>query len=163
MSRRALLLGIATGWSCRQAAPGSSPAGADRVTEIEWHIRFLSNQQRQRQKLAPLEPSAALADVARAHSRDMLERGFFDHRNPEGLSPRDRVVKRGLTFPIVAENIYSTRDGTTDPAELAALMVDGWMKAEGHRRNILEPRLKYLGVGIALSDHLVLATQLFAG
>jgi len=162
LSRRTLLFVLAT-WSCRQSAPSSSKGSDDRAGEIEWHIRFLTNQQRLRRKLTPLELSTALADVARAHSRDMLLRGFFNHRNPEGATPRDRVVKHGLKFAIVAENIFETRDGTTDPADLARRMVDGWMKSEGHRRNILERRLTHVGVGIALSDHDVLATQLLGG
>jgi uncharacterized protein YkwD len=63
----------------------------------------------------------------------------------------------------VAENIYSTRNRTMDPAELASIMVDGWMSSPGHRRTILERSLKYLGVGVAMSDTQVLATQLFGG
>ena len=73
------------------------------------------------------------------------------------------MQKHGLAFAGVAENIYSTRNGTMDPAELASIMVDGWMNSAGHRRNILEPSLEYLGVGVAMSDTQVLATQLFAG
>ena len=93
----------------------------------------------------------------------MLERGFFAHRTPEGLNPRDRVQKNGLTFVRVAENIYSSRNGSSDPAEAASIMVTAWMANEGHRRNILDPLLKELGVGVALSDRMVLATQLFGG
>ena len=157
------LIAVATGWSCRQSAPGSSSAKTDTVAEIEWHIQFLTNQQRNFQKLRPFEVSRELSDLARAHSRDMLPRGYFDHRSPEGLSPRGRVEKRGLEFDLVAENIYSTANGGTDAAELASAMVAGWMKHEGHRRNILDPALKSLGVGVALSDNQVLATQLFGG
>lgn len=164
LSRRSLLLAVAATWTCRPEAGASrAPFAEDKGSEIEWHIRFITNQQRLWQRLPPLEASTALADVARAHSRDMLERRFFDHRNPEGLTPKDRVVKQGLAFALVAENIYSTLDGTMDPAGIATLMVNGWMKTEGHRRNILEPRLTQLGVGVALSDRQILATQLFGG
>jgi uncharacterized protein YkwD len=164
LSRRTLLLAVAAAWSCRREAGAGSAIGADdRATEIEWHIRFLTNQQRLWQKLRPLEASPDLADVARAHSRDMLARGFFDHVNPERQSPRDRVATRGLTFTLVAENIYSTRDGSTDATETASHMVTGWMKNEGHRRNILEPRLTQIGVGVAVSEREVIATQLFGG
>jgi uncharacterized protein YkwD len=163
LCRRTFLLAFATAWACRQTAPAPRQADDARLTDIEWHIRFVTNQHRNWQKLPPLAASTALAAVARAHSRDMLERGFFDHRTPEGLGPRDRVTRQGLTFSIVAENIYSTRDGTMDPAELASLIVSGWMKSEGHRRNILDPALTTLGVGVATSDRVVLATQVFGG
>jgi uncharacterized protein YkwD len=164
VSRRAFLLAVATGWSCRrQGRSGARPAAPDRVAEIEWHILFLTNQQRLWQKLPPFEASPALADVARGHSRDMLDREFFNHVNPEGLSPKDRVGKRGLAFTLVAENIYSTSDGTRDPAKLASTAVTGWMNTTGHRRNILNPSLTQLGVGVAISERQILATQLFGG
>ena len=163
VSRRSLLLALVAGRPWPQGRQASAPSPADRITEVEWHILFLTNQRRTWQKLPQLEASPALADVARAHSRDMLARGFFKHTNPDGAGPRDRVQKRGLSFAVVAENIYSTRNGTMDPAELASIMVDGWMRSSGHRRNILERRLKYLGVGVAMSDTEVLATQLFGG
>ena len=161
VSRRSLLVAFATGWSCTPGRQPSRPPSGDRIAEIEWHILFLTNQRRMWQKLPQLEASPALADVARAHSRDMLSRDFFNHINPDGANPRDRVQKHGLAFAGVAENIYSTRNGTMDPAELASIMVDGWMNSPAHRRNILERSLGYLGVGVAMSDTQVLATQLF--
>ena len=54
-------------------------------------------------------------------------------------------------------------DGTADAAELASIMVTGWMKRRGHRRNILDPALRCLGVGVAISDRVVMATQLYGG
>lgn len=48
----------------------------------------LTNQERIKAGLAPFTWSDALADVAAAHCRDMSERQFFDHVNPDGLSRR---------------------------------------------------------------------------
>jgi uncharacterized protein YkwD len=163
-SRRSLLFALLAAWPLgRQAGRGSPPPGADRVAEIEWHILFLTNQNRIWRRLAPLEPSPALADVARAHSRDMMARRFFGHVNPDGLSPRDRLARQGLKFKWVAENIYSTRKGTADAAEAAAIIVTGWMNSQGHRQNILDAAFKQIGVGAAVSDDEILATQLFVG
>jgi uncharacterized protein YkwD len=163
LPRRAFIAALSTGWAFRQSAPVPAQPADDRVTEIEWHIRFLTNQQRNIYKLPPFGASPPLADVARGHSRDMLERRYFDHRTPEGLGPRERVARRNLAFARVAENIYSTNNGSIDPAELASIMVTGWMRNQGHRHNILDPTLTALGVGVALSDRHVLATQLFGG
>jgi uncharacterized protein YkwD len=156
------LLAAVAGSLGRQS--GSRPARPtdDLTAEIEWHVRFLTNQRRTIARILPLEVSPALADVARAHSRDMLARRFFNHRNPDGLGPRDRVTRHGLRFDLVAENLYSSRNGSTDAAELASIMVAGWMKNEGHRHNILDPSLKLIGVGVAASDREIVATQLFA-
>jgi uncharacterized protein YkwD len=163
-TRRDLLLAALAWWPL--ARPRTAPAVAvspDRIAEIEWHVVFLTNQQRIWRKLPPLEPSAALADIARGHSRDMLKRGFFDHRTPEGLGPEDRIARQGLRFTTISENIYSVEDGTTDAAELASNMVTAWMNTKVHRRNILDPGIHSLGVGVAATRRLVLATQLFAG
>ena len=162
VTRRALLLAAVAAWPCGRPASQRPPsAPADRAGEIEWHILFLTNQQRNWQKLPQFEASAELADVARAHSRDMLARDFFSHVNPDGLSPKDRAAKRGLRFKVIAENIFSTENGTTDAAEAASHILTGWMDHPGHRRNILDRTLRYLGVGVAVSETEILATQLF--
>jgi uncharacterized protein YkwD len=162
-TRRNFFFALGAGWArWQQTEPRQAQNTPDRASDVEWHILFLTNQQRNRQKLRQFEPSPPLADVARAHSRDMLARDFFSHGNPEGLNPKDRVVKAGLRFRLVAENIYSTENGTTDAAEAASRIVTGWMKSPGHRRNILDPALEVLGVGVAVSETRILATQLFA-
>jgi len=162
LDRRNFLIALAAGWACSgPAGVAQPPKAADRAREIEWHILFLTNQQRNWQKLPQFEASAELADVARAHSRDMLARDFFSHVNPNGLSPKDRAAKRGLRFKVIAENIFSTENGTTDAAEAASHILTGWMDHPGHRRNILDRTLRYLGVGVAVSETEILATQLF--
>jgi uncharacterized protein YkwD len=164
LSRRALLLTLAAlPLSARTAAAWCAPRLADRVDEIEWHIQFLTNQQRIWAHVAKLEPSPPLATIARAHSQDMLTRKFFGHVNPDGLNPKDRVQRAGLHHAYVAENVYSTRNGSSDAAEAASVIVTGWMNSSGHRRNILDPKLTLLGVGVAADDDEILATQLFAG
>lgn len=162
-TRREFILAVLASWPL--ALPRDAHAlvvAPDRASEIEWHIAFLTNQQRIWRKLLPLQLSDALARIARGHSLDMRTRGFFDHRTPEGTGPRERIARQGLSFKTIAENIYSTPDGTADAAELASEMVAGWMNSTGHRRNILDPRFHALGVGVAVSERLVLATQLFA-
>ena len=159
------------GWKCprRQFVismavwPLTIPVRADeRTGDIEWHVLFVTNQQRIWRRLGQLEGSDSLALVARAHSQDMLDRHFFDHRSPDGLGPADRVARRGLRFPTCSENLYSIKDGPPDPAELASVLVSGWMATKGHRHNILDPTFRYLGVGAAISGRSAMVTQLFA-
>ncbi len=63
---------------------------------------------------------------------------------------------------MTAENIYkfSTRH---DHKKLAKNLVDGWMKSPGHRANILNGQLRYIGVGVAQSGDYIYATQNFGG
>jgi uncharacterized protein YkwD len=87
-----------------------------------------------------LEPR--LSEAASAHARDMLARHYFDHRDPAGHTPADRVRAHGYRYVIVGENIAS---GATDAREA----VQGWLDSPGHCENIMDPRFTQLGVGFA--------------
>lgn len=100
----------------------------------------LTNQERLKAGLKPFAWSDALAEVAAAHSRDMSERQFFSHTNPDGLSPFDRMNAAGIHYGWAAENIAMRY-----PSPEA--VVEGWMNSPGHRANILNEHLTTLGVG----------------
>jgi uncharacterized protein YkwD len=91
----------------------------------------------------------------------MIDRSFFDHINPDGLTPANRVTNAGITFTAVAENIgYNL--GFADPAQK---MVDDWMASPGHRKNLLdEDNVGYTQTGIGVAqraDGAYFFTQLF--
>ena len=96
---------------------------------------------------------AGLAQVARAHSADMRDRGFFDHTNPSGQSPWDRAEAAGISYAR-AENIAR---GQRD----AAAVMSAWMNSPGHRANILNCDLGRLGTGYAEGSGGPWWTQLF--
>jgi uncharacterized protein YkwD len=106
------------------------------------------NRMRLQHGLPALVPSTALTGVARAHSDDMVRRRYFDHRDPDGLKPADRVKAAGVPASRVSENL-AMNAGVDDPVTRA---VDGWMESPGHRRNILDPQVTHTGVGIAEDD-----------
>ena len=83
----------------------------------------------------------------------MRDRGFFAHDDPDGRSPFDRAAASGLSAR--AENIAR---GQAD----AAAVVGSWMTSPGHRANILDCRLRSLGVGLATGSGGPWWTQLFA-
>lgn len=115
---------------------------ADTVSAYEQEVFDLVNQIRAENGLEPFVYNATLAQVARAHSQDMIDRGFFDHTNPDGDGPGDRVSAAGVRWSQVAENIAA---GQRTPEEV----VTSWMNSPGHRANILGS-CKELGVGLAL-------------
>jgi uncharacterized protein YkwD len=89
---------------------------------------------------APLTCDPVLAEVARAHSQDMCNRDYFDHDNPDGLDPFDRMREADIGFRTAGENIAA---GSPDPDTTH----EGWMNSSGHRRNILDARYGRVGVG----------------
>ncbi len=119
---------------------GDGESGQTGQDSFAYQVLELTNQQRINAGLSPLAWSEELAAVAAAHSRDMALRGFFDHTNPDGLSPFDRMKQAGLSYRRAAENIAA---GQRTPEEV----VNGWMNSAGHRANILNPQLTHLGVG----------------
>ncbi|MDR0813315.1 MAG: S-layer homology domain-containing protein [Oscillospiraceae bacterium] len=83
-----------------------------------------------------------LALAARNHSIDMATRGFFDHINPDGKTPWDRIAEAGYDAFGSGENI----DAGYANGQAA---VNGWVNSSGHRDNMLAGHTE-LGVGWAL-------------
>jgi len=82
-----------------------------------------------------------VAAVAQAHSEDMIARDFFNHTNPDGESPFDRLHAAGITYTAAAENIaagYPT----------AEAVLQAWLGSAGHRANIENCSLTEHGVGL---------------
>lgn len=89
----------------------------------------------------PLTMHPALRCAARKHSVDMAVRNFFDHINPDGETPWDRMGKAGYGgYSAAGENIAA---GSPD----AAGTMDQWMTSDGHCANIMNPAFEHIGVG----------------
>lgn len=88
----------------------------------------------------PLAMDPLLRCTARVHSLDMFERGFFDHDNPDGEGPGDRLDAADYQGSTWGENIAQ---GYSSPEEV----VDGWMDSDGHCSNIMAQNFSLLGVG----------------
>jgi len=125
----------------QQPQPQLPPAGPVDDAGVEAQVLALVNDQRSAAGCGLLSADGALAGVARAHSADMRDRGFFNHTNPSGESPSDRVTAAGIGN-YGGENIafgYPT----------AQAVMQAWMKSPGHRANILNCALQTMGVGVA--------------
>lgn len=88
----------------------------------------------------PLRMEGRLRCAARVHSLDMATRGYFDHNNPEGESPFDRMGRAGYEFRAAGENIAA---GQPTPEAV----VSGWLDSPGHCSNIMSPDFQEIGVG----------------
>jgi uncharacterized protein YkwD len=128
--------------------------------EIEMETLAAVNEARRTHGLAPLAEDAVLSEVARAHSRDMMRRGYFDHTSPDGVTAQDRVQARGIEYRRVGENVHRSQ-GMDDPVATA---VDAWLKSPGHRELLLSAEFDRTGVGIAVDgEGMYYFTQVFVG
>ena len=125
VSRRQFVISMAV-W------PLTIPVRADeRTGDIEWHVLFVTNQQRIWRRLGQLEGSDSLALVARAHSQDMLDRHFFDHRSPDGLGP---ARPGGAPRPPVSDLLGESLLHQGRPARSGRTRIRTRERVDGHER-----------------------------
>jgi uncharacterized protein YkwD len=112
------------------------------------------NAEREKLGLPELYFDEELAEVARTHSKDMFQRGYFSHFNPEGKSPFDRIRKNGIQFRIAGENLAL--------AQNLSLAHHGLMESPTHRANIEHKSFGKVGIGILDGGYNgLMITQLF--
>ena len=83
--------------------------------------------------------------------------GFFSHTAPAGDDVGDRVQAAGKPYRAIGENIARNVDAR-NPVDRA---VEGWMKSDGHRENMLTDRFTETGVGVCRTGREYFFTQVF--
>ncbi|MEB3749814.1 CAP domain-containing protein [Geobacillus icigianus] len=129
-------------------APAKTPAtapktGTQKTTGLnayEQQVVELTNKERAKYGLPPLQVDLALSKVAREKSRDMAVNNYFSHNSPTYGSPFEMMKKFGISYTAAGENIAK---GQRTPQEV----VNAWMNSEGHRANILNKNFTHIGVG----------------
>lgn len=122
--------------SFKQVRQGTIPVGG-RVVQ---RILDLTNIERRRVGYPALSLNSQLIAAAQAHSEKMARHNQLKHQLPGELKLGDRISQAGYRWSAVAENIgwnYQTPEDA----------IEGWMKSPGHRKNLLNPKYKELGVG----------------
>lgn len=115
----------------------------------------LVNAERSKQGLKPLTLSAKLTDIATMKSKDMADKGYFDHTSPTYGSPFQMLQDFGVHYSSAGENIAA---GQKTPEEV----MQAWLNSSGHRANILNANFTELGVGFYQGGNYgVYWTQLF--
>jgi uncharacterized protein YkwD len=129
-------------------------AGLRDLEHIRAEMLARVNAVRRSSGLPPLLESAELDRAAQEHARDLLVRGYYQHRSPEGSQPGDRALAAGYPNGYVAENLHEDRYSVEQA-------LDDWLRSPGHRRNLLDPGCTDLGVGLALGEGYGLDTNAY--
>ena len=108
--------------------------------DLEARMLEMVNAERRKEGLKPLLADPDLAEVARAHSRDMFARSYFAHVSPEGQDLSHRLRRGKVRHLLAGENLAlaPTLPGAHQ----------GLMNSPGHRANILRPQYGRIGIGV---------------
>lgn len=96
-------------------------------------------------KVAALKSSDLLTKLARGHALDMGRHGKVGHESSNGASFEKRLRKKIKTGMIAECCDY----GNADALDIVmSLLIDDGIASLGHRKNILYPQLKFVGIAI---------------
>lgn len=120
---------------------------------LEQHVVDSINAERAEADLPALKIEVHLNAAAQGHSDWMAETGTTSHDGLGGSSSKERIEDSG--FPLgdswrTSENVASGPVfGALDESELDTLH-EMLMDSAGHRDNMLDPGVAYVGVGVAV-------------
>ncbi len=122
-----------------------------------------TNQYRTEKGLPALKIDEKLTWIACYRSTEMAQAHQISHTRPDGSKVSALLGKYGVSYRLAGENI-GRRWGKVDVCESAGI-VDSWYASRPHRENMLNKKIRKIGVGIAVytdgSGNEIYYTQLF--
>lgn len=103
-------------------------------------LEFL-NTERKSKNLPPLSQNPKLDQAAYLKAKDILEKDYFAHWSPDGISPWYWFKVANYDYSFAGENLAI---GFIDSKEV----FDAWMNSPSHRQNILNPNFKEIGISV---------------
>jgi uncharacterized protein YkwD len=122
------------------ATCGLHAASQDHPNRGEKYLLDAANRERRAQHLHELRWDPALARAATRHANEMAKHNTISHQFPDEPGLGARVTKAGVHFASVAENVAEAKSPVT--------IHNLWMGSEGHRANILDKDMEFLGVAV---------------
>ena len=125
----------ALAWGTFSVAAAGEASNASDDERFAARLAERVNQYRDRKGAAALSSDASLASIAHEHSAAMAAAKRLSH---DGFESRIRRSRRSLCVENVGWN-YRTPDD----------QLDGWQRSPEHDRNLLDARVKQMGIGVA--------------
>jgi uncharacterized protein YkwD len=132
--------------------------GTFAVNVAEKRMFDLHNSTRRAHGRRALCLSPVLTQAARSRSQDMLNREYFSHYTPDGVTVIDQLERRGYysndpgDYHALGENIAMGGDGRDE--DTPEHLFTEFMHSEGHRANILRTAFVEVGVGAQSGTYL---------
>lgn len=162
MIRMPLVVALATALIAAGSASGRAPEGVPNAVRspqgafaveaarqaplFEQRVIAVINRVRRDIGLAPLRFNPQLAEAAREHSLSMAEQGYFEHSSATGSPFWDRLEAK---YRPGAAHRWSVGENLAwgSPSLSARQVVALWLRSHAHRRILLNPRWRDIGVG----------------
>jgi uncharacterized protein YkwD len=95
------------------------------------------NKVRKDNNMPELIPDERLNTSATQKARDMVNRNYWSHTDPDGKMAWDLIKKAGFSYSKAGENLASVYDNVDS--------VEAWMRSPDHLENILDPDFTHVG------------------
>lgn len=128
--------------------PGPAPASArcplpEDAKARRTEMLSLVNQFRRSHGLPAVRPENRLVRAAQAHACDNASQVSYSHYGSDGADLRERLLREKFRPRMAIEN---TGLGFRQDS---AKMMEYWINSPKHRANLLNPGVKYMGLGVA--------------
>jgi uncharacterized protein YkwD len=142
-----VLTTAATGFCATATAAPSAPTVAAPIhpqpeATTQQNVFTYINAHRARYGAPALRYNYALTVAAQRHANDMARRNRMTHIGSDGSNAGQRITRAGFRWTSWAENIAVGYASSSS-------VVYAWLNSPGHRANMLNPRFRWMGVGIA--------------
>lgn len=101
----------------------------------------LSNSARKQLGISPLNENLVLNTAAYLKAKDMMEKGYFAHYSPEGVTPWYWLDISGYGYGTAGENLAI---GFLESGQVHS----AWMDSGSHKKNILNPVFQEMGIAV---------------
>ncbi len=129
------------------------------ATIVEKALVDLANHDRQVMGMEPLKENPQLKQAAFLKAKDMLDKDYFAHQSPEGVSPWHWFSVAGYNYQLAGENLAI---GFLDSEQVH----QAWLVSPGHRANLLNPNYQETGIAVVKGEfegnETTIVVQLFA-
>jgi hypothetical protein len=137
--------------------PNSKVLGIALNLDTQEIIR-LTNIERKKSNLPPLQANKQLTKAAQDKAADMMHFGYWDHYSPSKRTPWKFILDAGYEYHFAGENLAKDYiDNQT--------LINAWMDSPPHKANILNKNYKDIGIafiqGKFKDKETILVVQMF--
>ena len=126
-----------------EAKPVEQPAQTD-VAAAKQDIIDRTNALRKENGVAVLRVNDKLMQAAQVRANEMATHTVYSHTRPDG-----RKFNTVTDCPYMAENIHRIADWVLSDQTLAERAATDWYASTVHHKNMVNPKLSEIGVGLA--------------